>query len=111
MEKPSNQKSSALKTQELLSLHELARELLKLDDYDQMLDAVVQHSLESLAGERGFLVLKKGDGLDFKVVRNWSRDELEGPDGSRLAGVKRPAPGHTARTRRHRVVRALRHNW
>ena len=43
-----------------------------------MLDAVVQHSLESLAGERGFLVLKKGDGLDFKVVRNWSRDELEG---------------------------------
>lgn len=69
---------SKLKTQELMSLHELARELLKLDDYDRMLDAVVKHSLESLAGERGFLVLKKEEGLDFKVVRNWSRDELEG---------------------------------
>lgn len=78
MEKPSDHNSSSLKTQELLCLHELARELLKLDDYDRMLDAVVQHALESLMGERGFLVLKKGDGLDFKVIRNWSRDELEG---------------------------------
>lgn len=70
--------TSALGTPELQSLHLLARELLKLDEYDQMLDAVVQHSLESLRGERGFLVLQRGDGLNFKVVRNWSRDELEG---------------------------------
>ena len=63
---------------ELKSLHNLARELLKLDDYDEMLDAVVRHSLDSLQGERGFLVLKRGQGLRFKVVRNWSRDELEG---------------------------------
>lgn len=64
--------------QELRSLHELARELLRLDDYDQMLDAVVQHSLTALRGERGFLVLTRGEGLDFKVIRNWRRDELEG---------------------------------
>jgi transcriptional regulator with GAF, ATPase, and Fis domain len=70
--------ASALGTQELQSLHLLARELLKLDEYDQMLDAVVRHALESLRGERGFLVLQRGDGLSFKVVRNWSRDELEG---------------------------------
>lgn len=70
--------STALRNQELQSLHELARELLKLDDYDRMLDTVVHHTLSILQGERGFLVLKKGKGLDFKVVRNWRRDELEG---------------------------------
>ena len=70
--------TSALGTEELQSLHHLARELLKLDNYDEMLDVVVQHSLESLRGERGFLVLQRGEGLSFKVVRNWSRDELEG---------------------------------
>lgn len=59
-------------------LHELARELLHLDDYDRMLDAVVNHSLAILEGERGFLVLRRGEGLDYKVVRNWRRDELEG---------------------------------
>lgn len=59
-------------------LLELARELLALDDYDAMLDAVVRHSLAILRGERGFLVLRRGEGFDFKVVRNWSRDELEG---------------------------------
>jgi transcriptional regulator with GAF, ATPase, and Fis domain len=69
---------SSLKPDQLRSLHRLACELLSLEDYDRMLDAVVRHSLESLQGERGFLVLQRGEGLDFKVVRNWSRDELEG---------------------------------
>src|SRR5262249_5813988 len=41
------------------------------------LDAVVRHCLESLGGDRGFLVLKRGESLDFKVVRNWSREELD----------------------------------
>lgn len=67
-----------LGTEALQGLHALARELLQLGDYDRMVDAVVRHSLESLRGERGFLVLQRGDELDFKVVRNWSRDELEG---------------------------------
>ena len=70
--------SASLETKQLRSLHELACELLKLDDYDRMLDAVVRHSLETLRGERGFLVMQKGEGLEFKVVRNWSRAELEG---------------------------------
>ena len=69
---------SSLEPEQLRSLHRLACELLSLEDYDRMLDAVVRHSLESLQGERGFLVLQRGEGLDFKVVRNWSRDELEG---------------------------------
>jgi len=67
-----------LGTEALQGLHHLARELLQLEDYDRMVDAVVRHSLQSLRGERGFLVLQRGDELDFKVVRNWSRDELEG---------------------------------
>lgn len=63
---------------ELLALHKLARDLLKLEDYDLLLDAIVRHSLDALRGERGFLVLLRGEGLDFKVIRNWRRDELEG---------------------------------
>ena len=40
-----------------------------------MLDAVVRHSLAILDGERGFLVLQRAEGLDYKVIRNWRRDE------------------------------------
>jgi transcriptional regulator with GAF, ATPase, and Fis domain len=69
---------SSLDREQLRALHELACELMQLEDYDRMLDTVVQHSLTVLRGERGFLVLQRGEGLDFKVVRNWSRDELEG---------------------------------
>ena len=68
---------SALGQAELTSLLELARQLLRLDDYDRILDEVVRLSLSILRGERGFLVLARGEGLDFKVVRNWSRKELE----------------------------------
>jgi transcriptional regulator with GAF, ATPase, and Fis domain len=59
------------------ALCELAGDLLRLDDYDQMLDTLVQRSLAILAAERGFLVLTHGDALEFRVVRNWSREELE----------------------------------
>ena len=68
----------SLDVEALQGLHDLARELLQLDDYYNMVDTVVRHSLETLRGERGFLVLQRGDELDFKVVRNWSRHELEG---------------------------------
>ncbi|MEM6794647.1 MAG: sigma-54-dependent Fis family transcriptional regulator [Acidobacteriota bacterium] len=70
--------SSTPAGRDTVRLLDLARELLQLDDYDAMLDAVVQHSLTIVSAERGFLVLTRGEGLDFKVVRNWRRDELEG---------------------------------
>ncbi|MEM8995230.1 MAG: sigma-54-dependent Fis family transcriptional regulator [Acidobacteriota bacterium] len=63
---------------DLHCLLELAGELLKVDDYDAMLDVVVRHALTIVRGQRGFLVLTRGEGLDFKVIRNWRRDELEG---------------------------------
>jgi two-component system response regulator HydG len=63
--------------QELQALHKLAIELLRLDDYDAMLDTVVRRALEILQAERGFLVLKRGEDLEFKIIRNWSRRELE----------------------------------
>ncbi|MCB1033156.1 MAG: sigma-54-dependent Fis family transcriptional regulator [Acidobacteria bacterium] len=69
--------STDRKTERLEALVALSIELLRLDDYDLMLDAVVNRSLSILKGDRGFLVLERGDGLDFKVVRNWSREELE----------------------------------
>src|SRR5262249_6191090 len=57
----------------------MAAELLRLDSEEPMLDVVVQRSLELLQADRGFLVLRRGGGeLDFAVVRNWSRTELEG---------------------------------
>ena len=63
--------------QHLESLHALAIELLRLEDYDEMLDALVRHALSSLGADRGFLVLQDRDRWDFKVIRNWSRDDIE----------------------------------
>ena len=63
---------------ELQALIDLAAELLRLEDRDAILDTVVQRSLEILHGERGFLVLQRGEDLSLKVVRGWSREELEG---------------------------------
>ena len=60
------------------ALLELAKKLLRLDDVDALLDTVVQESLKILRAERGFVVLQRSEGLDFKVVRNWSREVLEG---------------------------------
>jgi transcriptional regulator with GAF, ATPase, and Fis domain len=62
---------------ELEALHGLARELLRLEDDEVMLDALVRGALGILGAERGFLVLKHGEEIDLKVVRNWRREELE----------------------------------
>ncbi len=59
-------------------LFELARQLLQLEDHDAMLDTLVRESLSILGAERGFVVLRRESGFDFKVVRNWSRAQLEG---------------------------------
>ncbi len=76
----------ALTNEELGQLLELAGELLRVDDYDVLLDKVVQHALTIVRADRGFLVLRhEGDGtdeedpdnLDLKVIRNWRREELE----------------------------------
>jgi transcriptional regulator with GAF, ATPase, and Fis domain len=56
----------------LRALYELAGELLRLEEHDALLDAVVQRSMSLLRADRGFLVLRNDEGLDFKVVRNWS---------------------------------------
>ncbi len=69
---------STFRPEDLQGLLDLASELLQHEDYDQVLDVLVQRSLEILCGDRGFVVLKQGEGLAFKRIRNWSRDELEG---------------------------------
>ena len=61
----------------LEGLYSLARELARLEDYDDLLDAVMMHSLDILGAERGFLVLTRGEALNFKVVRGWKREDLE----------------------------------
>lgn len=40
---------------------------------------MVQRSPAILGAERGLLVLTHGESLEFRVVRNWSREELEAP--------------------------------
>jgi transcriptional regulator with GAF, ATPase, and Fis domain len=63
---------------ELEALYELAAELLQLEDEERMLDAIVRRSLGMLRADRGFVVLRRGETLELKVVRNWSLEELEG---------------------------------
>ncbi len=75
----------ALPPRDLESLYKLARVLLQLDDYDAILDAIANHAIDALRAERGFLVLYRDDTeIEFKVVRNWQRDELEG-DGEPIS--------------------------
>ena len=59
----------------LEALNALMYELLTRD-YDAMLDAVVERSLAMLGAERGFLALLSGGGVEYRVVRNWSLDDL-----------------------------------
>jgi transcriptional regulator with GAF, ATPase, and Fis domain len=68
----------SLGARDIEALYELAFELLKLEDTDRMLDVVMRRALSMLRAERGFLVLRRGEdeGLDFRVVRNWSVEEL-----------------------------------
>src|SRR5262245_3256291 len=60
------------------ALFELARDLLKLDDYEEILDLLVRRALALLGADRGFLVLKQGEQLDYKVIKNWAPAEFEG---------------------------------
>ncbi|MEM9294037.1 MAG: sigma-54-dependent Fis family transcriptional regulator [Acidobacteriota bacterium] len=68
------------RSEDLAKLVDLAEDLLRLDDHERLLDAIVQRSLEVLHGDRGFLMLRSPDqgSLQLRVVRNWSREELEG---------------------------------
>jgi transcriptional regulator with GAF, ATPase, and Fis domain len=65
------------RNRDLEAIIALTTELLQLDDYDAMLDVLVRHALAILRAERGFLALTRGRSLELKLVRNWSRDELE----------------------------------
>jgi transcriptional regulator with GAF, ATPase, and Fis domain len=58
-------------------LFELARDLLKLEEYEAILDLLVRRALTLLGADRGFLVLKQGERLDYKVIKNWAPTEFE----------------------------------
>jgi transcriptional regulator with GAF, ATPase, and Fis domain len=65
-------------TNNVEALYELAKELLQLGSYEEMLDVLVWRSLSMLRGDRGFLVLTQGEVFNLKVVKNWSPQEYEG---------------------------------
>jgi transcriptional regulator with PAS, ATPase and Fis domain len=60
------------------ALFAVARDLLTQDDAGAALDAVVPQALALLGGDRGFLVLREGDSVQYRVIRGWSPDEFEG---------------------------------
>ena len=62
--------------QDAQSLYELARDLLTIEEPDTLLDAIVLRSLSILGGDRGFLVFKEANQRSFKVIKNWSPEEL-----------------------------------
>lgn len=59
-------------------LFEIARDLLRRDDPNDALTSLVHRALNLLGGKRGFLVLRQGEELDYRVIRNWSPSEYEG---------------------------------
>jgi transcriptional regulator with GAF, ATPase, and Fis domain len=66
------------RVKDLEQLLDLTQDLLLIERYDEVLDALVQRSMTLLGADRGFLVLNQGGDLEFKVVRNWSPQEYEG---------------------------------
>jgi transcriptional regulator with GAF, ATPase, and Fis domain len=59
------------------ALFSIASELSRINDYDELLDTLVNRALHLLGGDRGFLVLQQKDRLHLKVIRNWSREDFE----------------------------------
>ena len=62
---------------QLTTLNELLKELLRGEGWDRLLDTVMSRALPLFGAQRGFIAVPEGDRLDFRVVSNWSRDELE----------------------------------
>jgi serine/threonine-protein kinase PknK len=60
------------------ALFELARRIIQPESSEDILGLVVKSALELLGGDRGFLVLTRGDALEYKVIRNWSPEDYEG---------------------------------
>jgi transcriptional regulator with GAF, ATPase, and Fis domain len=63
--------------QDTEGLFSLAQELLRLSEYDAILDTIVMRSLALLGGDRGFLVFQREGALNFKVIRNWNTEEIQ----------------------------------
>ncbi len=70
----------SLPSESYRGLYRLARRLLVPRSYEAALDDIVEQTLQLVGAERGFLVTVKGQRVSFRVVRNWSRAELERTD-------------------------------
>jgi transcriptional regulator with GAF, ATPase, and Fis domain len=69
------------------ALFELARQIIQPERPEDVLGEVVKSALALLGGDRGFLVLVKGDAVEYKVIRNWSPEEYEGQSEPLSRGI------------------------
>ncbi len=76
--------NTALEQKHYRQLYALASELLKLDAPDELLDCVVERTLEMVQADSGLLVIGDQEQLSYRVIRNWSADQVE-PTADRLS--------------------------
>jgi phosphoserine phosphatase RsbU/P len=63
-----------------LILQEINKELNRETDQDQLLELIMDTAIHLIRAERGFLILVKGDQLEFKVARNIDYGLVQSPE-------------------------------
>jgi transcriptional regulator with GAF, ATPase, and Fis domain len=71
--------SGELAASDLMQLVRLGRELAGEDDPAEVLRIVLHEAVATTGAERGFVVLVRGDDLEFAAAENLDRSEIEDP--------------------------------
>lgn len=66
----------------LLRLQRINRAINSELEVERLLEIILDSAIELTEAERGFLIVKEGDGLGFRVARNFDRESLEHPEFS-----------------------------
>ncbi|NDJ76404.1 MAG: SpoIIE family protein phosphatase [Chloroflexi bacterium] len=74
------QTGSTPNIEHLATLYEITRTLNSTLDLDEVLENVMDRVIEVTGAERGFLMLREGGELAFKVARGIDRSDLESPE-------------------------------
>lgn len=74
---------------DLLILQEITKELNRETDHDRLLELIMDAAIHLIRAERGFLILVRGDQLEFKVARNIDYGLVTSPEFKISNGVIR----------------------
>lgn len=83
---------------ELLTLHEISRELASILDLDQLLSSILDHSVRLVQAERGLLLLYAPEKDDFTVAMVRGADEVKTEKDGDMA-ISRKLIRHVLQTR------------